>query len=661
MQSILFQAAKLGDMPQLLAELEWAIELDHQDVPVERVYGVSGGSLVALAFALVQASRCDPERWLPASAAFNDFLKYLTRPGKHHIHALNLDPRYGFYNLKPLRTWLASRLAVYAAKLLSQPNQPRSPAQLMLSELPVRLYLAALDYDGTFSLFGPENDTLQFQYMAVRVGPPSDAPILDAIIAALSTMLSTEPALVNGALYRDCRPAIVNASAIVADLEANAPRPILHRPPYAPIRPWKQNWITSSFIMHSQNERNQSLLAGYYLDLLDRQRSLQNALQELNEIPFYPSETTAPESPIVGHVDLPYIGSTEAATNMRQSVEQKVELMRRFREILNGQLDYFPFNQPANVIYGAGGFSGILAGLITTGAVDKGFKEQGGQVRQVYGVSAGVLNGFFHAVQLAAESHPDLYKPPARQALNDLENFIAHLTQKQIVRINRNPIHFWQGWANLGPLEEFLLDRLAAYTGSRHPQQITFDDIALPMTVTAARRDGFTEFMGMTQPDRKFKFAGRAWQVLAAPVVKAMLAGWSMNTYIRPTRLGDQTYTDGGGTFYDPGLFVALFDPQLTNLLNIHLDEPEGHSYHLPPRPNLVRIIFDTHNYAFPEERRRMRLLTDLLYEHFRLIGRYNQRLAQLPETPNHLKPQPRPDFRREWNIPTLMIGSPSI
>ena len=34
------------------------------------------------------------------------------------------------------------------------------------------LYLGCMDGDGTFTLLGPEDDRLQFQYHAVRVGPP---------------------------------------------------------------------------------------------------------------------------------------------------------------------------------------------------------------------------------------------------------------------------------------------------------------------------------------------------------------------------------------------------------------------------------------------------------------------------------------------------------
>jgi predicted acylesterase/phospholipase RssA len=268
-----------------------------------------------------------------------------------------------------------------------------------------------------------------------------------------------------------------------------------------------------------------------------------------------------------------------------------------------------------------------------------------------------VLNGFFHAVQLAAQRHPDLYKPAARSALSDLENLIAHVEPKKIAHFNLNPLQFLKGWANLGPLEEFLTERLATYTGSQHPEQITFDDIALPMTITAARLDGFTDFLGMTSPDRRWHIGGREWSVLRAPVIRAVLAGWSMNTYITPIRLGDQSYTDGGSTFYDAALFVACMDPELTNLLNIHLDEPEGHSYNLPPRPNLLKTMFEIHNYAFPEERRRMRLLTDLLYQHYQLRQQYAARLSQLPSSLAQQHSLP-PDFRRTWE-PEHALSTP--
>jgi hypothetical protein len=624
--TIVFQSAKLGELPRILKELEWAERLLREGAAAGRIFGVSGGSLPALAFSLALAAQRSPSVWGKASTAPADFRRFLGRAHSRDLRALKLNPTYGFHTLKPLRRWVASKLRAYTGR-----------EDWRLSELGVPLYLCAVDRDAILRMYGPPDDSLQCDYPFIHIPPPQDAPLLDALIASLSTRLSTDAQMVNGAWRYDCRPSIVDAGAIVADLEAADPRPILRARPLAAVRPWPINWFTSSFIMHSVHERNQPLLAASYLDLLGRQRELKEALAQA---PRAADPAPPASAPVIGHVDLPYVGSTEATTNMRQSVENRVPLITRFREILDGQLDPFPFDRPANVIYGAGGFSGILAGMVATRAVDEGFARGGGEVRQIYGVSAGVLNGFFHAVQLAAARHPDLYTPAAQRALDDLENFMANCTPGKVVSVNLNPVDFWTGWANLRPLEGFLLERLAAYTGSQHPGSITFDDIALPFTVTAARPDGYTEFFGMTNPARGFEWSGRVWEIVPAPVVSAVLAGWSMNTYVIPAVLNGQQYMDGGGTFYDPGLLVACLDPQLTNLLNIHLDEPDGHSYNLPPRMNLVSILFDTHNLTFPEERRRMRALTNLLYEHFRLRAQAQAAGVALP-----------PDFRSRWTI----------
>lgn len=631
--SVLFQSAKLGDRDRILAEFAWAEALEHEHPEIERIYGLSGGALVAVAFALRRAAQLDPDTWGRAANALIDFAGFLRQASRRDLRAFNRNPAYGIWNLGPLRHWVAAHLFAYAGR-----------NDVLLSDLGVPVYLGAIDEDGVLTWLGPPDDSAQFAYEHVRIGPPRDAILVDALQAALSTMLSTSPVWLPGRdgrpgqWLRDARPAVVDAGAILADLEAAEPRPILRTRPHAPIRPWKVNWITSSFIMHSQNERNQTLLAAYYLDLVERHRALQVRIRELPS----PEERLPGDdcAPAVGHVDLPYIGSTEAFTNMRQSAANKDALMARFRGLLADQLDTFPFDQPANVIYGAGGFSGILGGLVATRAVQARFSSGGGRIAQIYGVSAGVLNGFFHAIEVAANEHADLYTPNARFALADLEAFIAALKAGHIASVNWNPAVFWLGWANLRPLEQFLLDRLSAYTRSRHADQITFDDIGLPLTVTAARGDGFTEFLGMTRPERDMYFGGRTGSVRSAPIVKAIIAGWSMNTYINPAPLNDQLYRDGGGTFYDPGLFVACMDARLVSLLNIHLDEPEGHSYDLPPRPNLIRILFDTHNYVFPEERRRMRRLTDLLYEHYRLRREYARRTGES-----------LPDFRRNWIV----------
>lgn len=627
--SIIFQAGKLGHLDAIFQELDWAqARLSERD-EIDRIYGISGGALTALAFALAISSRRQRDQFKNYTNAIVDMASFVLNARSHNIRKLNFNPWYGFNNLKPLRRWIERYLLGYEL----------NPG-LMISALPIDLYLCAGDQDGTFSIFGPPDPELQFVYTWVRVGPPQDAPLVDALIAALSTSLSTEPAQVKGSLYRDCRPAINDASAIIADLEANSPRSIIVRPPHTPAPPWRLNWITSSFIMHRHHERNQAILARYYTDLLERHQALESSVIDAGRSSPAP-QIDGPKTPQVTHIDLPYIGSTEAFTNMRQSVAEKEALMNRFKKLLAGQFNHFDFSQSTNVIYGAGGFSGILAGLVTTRQVEVGFVEGGGRIEQIYGVSAGVLNGFFHAIQVAAQDHPGMYTPAAENALDDLERFFEHVSPRKIASMNLNPLCFWQGWANLNPLERFIRDRLGAYTRASEPETLTFDDIQLPLTVAVARDDGFTDFLGMTQPERHMSFAGSVIRVQSANIVRAVIAGWSMNTYIHPTSIGDQKYRDGGGSFYDPALFSACMDDHLQNLLNIHLDEPEGHSYNLPDRPNLLRLLFDTHNYNFPEERRRMRFITDLLYRHFSLRAKAEQLGITVPT-----------DFRQEWTLP---------
>ncbi|MBN1439250.1 MAG: hypothetical protein JW929_07575 [Anaerolineales bacterium] len=623
--TVIFQSGKLGDVHRILKELDWAERLLREGINPGRIFGVSGGNLVALAFTLARAARQSPQIWGKARDAIPEFRGFLGRARSRDLRSPKLNPWYGFFTLAPLRGWIAARLRAYTGR-----------ADWMLSGLDLPLYLCSIDRDAVFKMYGLPDQALQCDYHFVHIPPPRDAPLLDALTAGLSTLLSTDSNAVNGEWRIDCRPPIVDAGAIVADLQAGDPRPILRSRPKAEVRPWPVNFISSSFLMHSNHERNQPLLAGCYLDLLERHRRLKERLGGAAA----GNDPVDAGGPVVGHADLPYVGSTEAATNMRESVEKRVELTARFQQLLDGQLDSFPFDRPANVIYGAGGFSGILAGMVATRAVDEGFARGGGEVRQVFGVSAGVLNGFFHAVQLAAVRRPDFYRPAARTALKDLEDFMAHCEPGKVVAINCNPAKFWKGWCNLKPLEGFFLDRLAAYTGSVHPERITFDDIALPFTVTSARTDGYTEFFGMTKPARSFTWAGRKWEAVSAPVVKALLAGWSMNTYVIPAVIDGREYLDGGGSFYDPGILAACLDPQIENLLNIHLDEPDGHSYYLPPHMNLLNILFDTHNLTFPEERRRMRLLTDLLFKHYRL--RRRAKAAGI---------DPGPDFHTDWTV----------
>src|SRR4030042_1168615 len=266
--SVIYQGAKLGDVACLLAEFKLAADPQRHG-HLGRIYCVSGGAFVALAAGLHWASRAQPDRWGAAAHAVEDFRSFLEAAPSRALRARNLNPWYGPYNLRPLRVWVAARLRAYGAA-----DDP------WLSDLGVPVYLCTIDRDGTFTLLGPQDDRLQFQYHAVRVGPPRDAPIVEALAACMSTLLSTSPVWVRdlrggGQWLRDARPAVVAAGAIVPDLGAADPRPIVRTRPHAPIRTWPLNWITSSFIMHSSNERNQTLLAAHYLAFLARHRALQ--------------------------------------------------------------------------------------------------------------------------------------------------------------------------------------------------------------------------------------------------------------------------------------------------------------------------------------------------------------------------------------------------
>jgi hypothetical protein len=104
--TIIFQSAKLGDLPHIVKELDWAERLLNDGVEPGRVFGVSGGNLVALAFGMALAARRSPDVWGKAGTAIADFRAFLSRAHSWDIRSLKLNPAYGFYTLKPLRRWV---------------------------------------------------------------------------------------------------------------------------------------------------------------------------------------------------------------------------------------------------------------------------------------------------------------------------------------------------------------------------------------------------------------------------------------------------------------------------------------------------------------------------------------------------------------------------
>jgi len=114
-ESLIFQSAKLGDIPFILTELGSARRSLEQiqsgaASPPGRIYGLSGGALTAAAFALALSE--DGDRPAPPKENCQGFVTDLenflrrTRPR----HALNPDPRYGVFNLNLLRAWFARRM-----------------------------------------------------------------------------------------------------------------------------------------------------------------------------------------------------------------------------------------------------------------------------------------------------------------------------------------------------------------------------------------------------------------------------------------------------------------------------------------------------------------------------------------------------------------------
>jgi predicted acylesterase/phospholipase RssA len=617
--TIIYQAAKLGDVPHLLTDLRMARRLDAEGMSIGRIFGNSSGALVAVAHGIVLAARAAPDRFTPQAAdALTDFEAFFRCAKSRHIRRLNWHGLfYGFYNLDPLKRWLVERLKAYTGL--------NDVSNFTLSSLrpPTSIYLCAQDKDGFPVFFGPPDEHLHATYHNCSTHI-EDAPVVDACIASLSTMLSTDAYPVNGHYYKDGRPAFPDISAIVLDMGAGTDdaRPIIKSVPHTPLLEWPGNTISQPFIMHSWHERNQVNLTAHYNDLLYRLGALQEQVYALlarmkehgldNIAQEHFGDWHDPDRPRILHTDIPYIGSTEASTNMRESVANKAQLMQQSREMGGPQLEGFDFARPFNVIYGAGGFSGILAGLAMTQFVD----ERGGNVQRIFGCSAGVLNGLFHGVVLGARRHPDLYVPNALDGLKHLETFFEQLEPGKLFRVNKTPRALARALVNFEPFRDQLCRYIELWTGRTDGAAVTFEDIRIPFYVTVARgSDGYADFLGMPD-DLEMRFAGRTIRPLDCPIVDAIIGGMAQPFYITPPVIHGETYFDGGAAFYDIGLFAAAMEPEPVSLLNMHFAEPPDHSYGFDERLNLVRVIFDTHNFTFPEERRRMRKITDLFYDY---------------------------------------------
>ncbi len=121
-----------------------------------------------------------------------------------------------------------------------------------------------------------------------------------------------------------------------------------------------------------------------------------------------------------------------------------------------------------------------------------------------------------------------------------------------------------------------------------------------------------------------------------------------MNTYIRPTELVIRP-TRMEGTFYDPALLVACMDPELTNLLNVHLDEPDGIPITCRPRPAWCELSFIPTTMSSQKNAAHACVNQSTLRAYRRVVN--TCLVTALPGESAATK-VPQPDFRREWDLP---------
>ena len=276
--------------------------------------------------------------------------------------------------------------------------------------------------------------------------------------------------------------------------------------------------------MHRWHERNQEELTGYYDDLLLRHRQALAARRAR-------AAPAGARRRWCATWTIPYVGSTELGTNMRREPGPQGGAHRASsRPWARRSWTGFDFSRPFNLIYGAGGFSGLLAGLVMSRLID----ERQANIQRIYGCSAGVLNGLFHAVVLGARRRPDLYTAEAANGLADLEEFFQRISPSLLYSVNKTPRSLYRALVNFGPLRRELARYLERWTGRPHGEAITFQDIELPFYAAGARgSDGYLDIFGM--PDGlEMEFAGRTLRPINCPIVDAIVGGMAQPFYITP-------------------------------------------------------------------------------------------------------------------------------
>lgn len=593
--SLIYQAAGPWYPEAMEADFDLARRAESGGWPVGRIYGSGLSAVVALGHAALISAQRDPQGWRGAGAALED-LQPLLRWRREAGYPPQLRSiKWGLFSMGRLRRWLGSLLTAWAG---------RPADSLKVSDLALPLYLLAAEAQGYPVFLGPPETGLGAQWHNAGT-EIEDAPLLDAVIASASTLLLFPPLEINGRWLRGSRPIYADITSLVLDMEAQDPRPLADSTPYTPIPKWHGMALSQPFIMHHWTARNQADLSRWYSETLAIVREREQHSPE--------PEARAGAAQIT-HIRLPYTGSSRAAVNIQQTIDRIEEWGRLFREMGEPQVARVDFSRPLALVYGAGGFSGILAQTVLARMIT----ERGAQVQRVYGCSAGVISGLFHGVTLAATQHPELYRPEAIHALRDFAGFFDGLSVKTMFEANLAPWKLWRAVANMKPLRTRLLGYLERWTGRSNPDQLRFSDMQLPLRMAMTRgSDGYQDFAGMPG-DGEARFGGHRIQVIDCPVIDALQGGMAQPFYLTPKAINGETYFDGGASYYEIDHLAALLEQaendNLPGLLSIHTGEPIPYSYGFPPRMHLWMLAFEIHNLTMAELRRRSSMVADLLY-----------------------------------------------
>lgn len=635
--TLIYQRGKLyGQRPAILRDFAQARDLLADGLEPGRIVGSSGGALPALAHAITLAARREPERFAPEAAHAIDAMEALLRAGRPRaLYRVNWGSLiYGLHQPGPLRRWLDDHIRVWL-------RRPDGAAPL-LSEIGYPLYLAAGDRDGFPVFFGPQDEGLRRAYYNCTVRT-EDAPIVDACIAALSTLFLFDAVRVNGAYYKDLRPGLPDLSATLIDMQQADPRPLIAVPPEVEQRRGQPNLISQGLFMHRWMERNTGFVTRFDAALAARITQIEQWAASLGRLetiqgPIRPGELRA------CHPRIEYLTSTQMLEDTAIASREYERFIRLGAEVGGPQIAQIDLSQPYNVFYGAGGLSAVL---ICVGLIGE-IQRKGQEPVRISGCSAGLMPGLFHAVTLAAKRHPHLYRPEALHALDDLAALFAGRQPSDIFTFNwLRPRRLWRGLADLRGLRANLTALLEKYTGVPDGSKLRFSDMQLPFwPVASSNPDGYPAVFGMPD-DLVMRFDGEVIRPIDAPVVDAVIAGASLPLFAVPGVVEGREYVDGGASIFDHSLIMTLMDPQPRGLLSVHLGEPTDYSFGYPERPPLLRSLYDTHSYMIPEQRRRVHEAVNRFYAYLRLRARARALRDSL--SPAERAARPTPDLESAW------------